>query len=250
MGIKNQIFSISGVAVLATLMVHAGFTIYSYNHKLIWSYQHQGSSEIDENEIKIELVDEELTTNTEELEEEFLAEQVSNQSQDVNDTREVDNENYTFNSKALDDEIRDKVASYTQQYFKDAASELNLDELPDFNPEDIEVQGYEEGLELNSGKKSDAENVTVSYSLPEGRFFRKEPRKPNYLCKGSGKVHINLTIDPIGNISVSYDPAKSSGASDCHVENAIRYAKTLMVTRKNNVPREQSGWIVYTFVGQ
>jgi hypothetical protein len=252
MGIKDAIFSVSGVALIATIMLHSGFTIYSYNHSIDLSGRNSQTASTQDDGIKIEITqeDDELLIEREDKPEDYETEDISNLSKDVNDARDIDNDNFRFNSDKMNQEIRDKVAGYTQKYFEDAAKDLNLDEIPDFPSDDIDVHEYEEGVDLDKGSQSDKNTVTVAYSLPDGRFFRRDPRKPNYLCEGGGKVHINLSIDPIGNVKVEYDPTKSSGASDCHIENAVRYAKGLMVTRKNSAPRAQSGWIVYTFVSQ
>ncbi len=252
MGIKDAIFSVSGVALIATIMLHSGFTIYSYNHNIDLGGRNMQTAATQDDGIKIEITqeDDELLIEREDRPEDNETEDISNLSKDVNDTRDIDNDNFRFNSDQMNKEIRDKVASYTQGYFIDAAKDLNLDDFINFNADSIKVHEYEEGIDLGGGNQSDKNSVTVAYSLPKGRFFRRDPRKPNYLCEGGGKVHINLSIDPIGNVKVEYDPAKSSGASDCHIENAVRYAKGLMVTRKNSAPRAQSGWIVYTFVSQ
>lgn len=75
-------------------------------------------------------------------------------------------------------------------------------------------------------------------------------RNPGYTCgdKANGVVVVDVKTNFNGNvISAKYNPSRSSGATSCMIDRAIKYAK-LSRFEYSNKANEQTGYIKYTFV--
>ncbi|MFY7667576.1 MAG: hypothetical protein ACOVQG_02465, partial [Crocinitomicaceae bacterium] len=69
--------------------------------------------------------------------------------------------------------------------------------------------------------------------------------------KGSGTVHISISVSQSGYVSkATYDPSKSKNASSCMIEQAEKYAKISRFNYSGNAPAQVTGYIIYQFVSQ
>lgn len=92
-------------------------------------------------------------------------------------------------------------------------------------------------------------NTTVSYSL-KGRSHIYVPI-PVYQCEGSGKVVMDIAVNPKGYVlSASINKAESQITEQCLIDAAIRYAQVTRFTEKAGAPAQQKGSITYIFVAQ
>ena len=92
-------------------------------------------------------------------------------------------------------------------------------------------------------------NTTISFSL-EGRTEVYLPI-PVYKCQGSGKVVMDITVNPNGFVtSATVNKAESKINEDCLVEAANRAALTSRFTAKGTAPEKQKGRITYIFIAQ
>jgi hypothetical protein len=91
--------------------------------------------------------------------------------------------------------------------------------------------------------------TTISYYL-EGRTDVYLP-VPVYKCQGSGKVVLEIIVNPNGFVmSASINKAESQINEDCLVEAANRAALTSRFNAKGSAPDKQRGRITYIFIAQ
>lgn len=98
-----------------------------------------------------------------------------------------------------------------------------------------------------------AGSVMVDFSLPGRTAFENKKwyvRNPGYTCgyNSAGTVVVNITVNNAGRvISKSVDQNRSSNASACMMEQALKYAG---MSRFNAGSGTVSGYISYRFVSQ
>lgn len=111
---------------------------------------------------------------------------------------------------------------------------------------------------LGSNNQSGSQNqyagsVMVDFSLPGRTAFENKKwyiRNPGYTCgyNSSGTVVVNITVNNAGRVvSKGIDQNRSSSASACMMEQALKYAG---MSRFNSGSGTVSGYISYRFVSQ
>ena len=91
--------------------------------------------------------------------------------------------------------------------------------------------------------------TTISYFL-EGRTDVYMP-VPVYKCQGSGKVVLEIIVNPNGYVmSIALNKAESQITEDCLLEAATRAALTTRFNAKGSAPEKQRGKITYIFIAQ
>ncbi|MDP4207218.1 MAG: hypothetical protein Q8928_00255 [Bacteroidota bacterium] len=91
--------------------------------------------------------------------------------------------------------------------------------------------------------------TTISYFL-EGRSHVYLP-VPVYQCQGSGKVVMDITVNPNGYvISTSINKAESKITEPCLIDAANRAALSTRFNAKGSAPDKQHGKITYIFIAQ
>ena len=178
-------------------------------------------------------------------------ENVTNVSADENDRREKSYEN--FSTQEMDEQVENEARDLEQKYFDEWASthgetsssssssdEDKLDEhRRNNNPDKTTID--------TDGSNAVAGEVLVSYNLPS-RKSHSLP-KPGYTCNSSGTVVIDVKVDKSGNVkTATYNSGRSSGATECMINKAIRYAKKSRFNYSGSAPGSQSGTITYKFV--
>jgi hypothetical protein len=92
-------------------------------------------------------------------------------------------------------------------------------------------------------------NTTVSYSL-KGRSHIHIPI-PVYQCQGSGKVIMDIAVNPKGYVlTAEINKEESQISEQCLIDAAIRYALVTRFTEKASAPAQQIRKITYIFVAQ
>jgi hypothetical protein len=98
-----------------------------------------------------------------------------------------------------------------------------------------------------------AGSVMVDFSLPGRTAFENKKwnvRNPGYTCgyNSAGTVVVNITVNNAGRvISKSIDQNRSTSASSCMMEQALKYAG---MSKFNSGSGTVSGYISYRFVSQ
>jgi hypothetical protein len=91
--------------------------------------------------------------------------------------------------------------------------------------------------------------TTVSYNLA-GRSHLYVPI-PVYQCEGSGKVVMDIAVNPKGYVlSATINKSESQITEQCLIDAAIRYAQVTRFTEKAGAAAQQKGTITYIFIAQ
>jgi hypothetical protein len=170
---------------------------------------------------------------------------------DVNDTRNRSTEDFSTNkasssgeNKALEDEARMKAEAKAER------EKLGTNQAVKLTPRESEIlknQKVKSDQANAGGKNAFKGRALVDYSLP-GRSSVSLPA-PSYKCGigQNGFVFITISVNASGQVvGTKYEPGKSSGASECEVQEGLAYAKR----SRFSTGGAQTGYITYTFVSQ
>ena len=172
-----------------------------------------------------------------------------NISKDQNDLREQSINNWQENKS---DEINQSIKYYEKSLHQDNVSKNdnivkeNKDDNNDLNPQVSNTN--------NNVKTAYGGNVMVSWSLTERTAYLNNNwyvRNPGYTCDQDsyGKITIQIKVDQNG--SVIYASVLEKGdASQCMINQAIKYAKLSRFNYSITATPNQIGTITYTFISQ
>ena len=173
-----------------------------------------------------------------------------NISKDQNDLREQSINNWQENKS--DDEISQSIKDYEKSLHQDNVSKNdnivkeNKVDNNDLNPQVLNNN--------NNVKTVYGGNVMVSWSLTERTAYLNNNwyvRNPGYTCDQDsyGKITIQIKVDQNG--SVIYASVLEKGdASQCMINQAIKYAKLSRFNYSITATPNQIGTITYTFISQ
>jgi hypothetical protein len=173
-----------------------------------------------------------------------------NISKDQNDLREQSINNWQENKS--DDEISQSIKDYEKSLHQDNVSKNdnivkeNKDDNNDLKPQVSNTN--------NNIKTAYGGNVMVSWSLTERTAYLNNNwyvRNPGYTCDQDsyGKITIQIKVDQNG--SVIYASVLEKGdASQCMINQAIKYAKLSRFNYSITAIPNQIGTITYTFISQ
>jgi hypothetical protein len=149
-------------------------------------------------------------------------------------------------AERISDDVYSKLKNFEKEIF-DQLSE-NRKDAPKDAPKEKEYKNEREMYDMSAHDKSYAA-ATVSYKL-EGREGKFLP-VPGYKCKVSGKVTVNIEVDPQGKLlSASLNEAETTTQNECLRAEALDYAKRSSFFAKPDAPKKQAGFIVYLFFAQ
>ena len=172
-----------------------------------------------------------------------------NISKDLNDLREQSINDWQENKS---DEINQSIKDYEKSLHQDNVSKNdnivkeNEDDNNDLNPQVSNTN--------NNVKTAYGGNVMVSWSLTERTAYLNNNwyvRNPGYTCDQDsyGKITIQIKVDQNG--SVIYASVLEKGdASQCMINQAIKYAKLSRFNYSTTTTPNQIGTITYTFISQ
>jgi hypothetical protein len=172
-----------------------------------------------------------------------------NISKDQNDLREKSINDWQENKA---DEINQSIKDYEKSLHQDNVSKNdnivkeNKDGNNDLNPPVLNTN--------NNIKTAYSGNVMVSWSLTERTAHLNNNwyvRNPGYTCDQDsyGKITIQIKVDQNG--SVIYASVLEKGdASQCMINQAIKYAKLSRFNYSTTATPNQIGTITYTFISQ
>ncbi|MBD3635871.1 MAG: hypothetical protein HUJ25_00905 [Crocinitomicaceae bacterium] len=241
-------------ALLGTALIHVVFFFYANFATLERPY-----ASIDpEAEILLPLedveLDPEIMKQLDLNKKESVPQEIANISADANDQRERSYEN--FSTQELDKQVENEARELEQQFFEEwEATHDNSGENK--SSADIETENDKRNnnntLDRSNidteGSNAYAGEVMVSYKL-DNRKAHSLPR-PGYTCNSSGTVVIDIKVDQAGNIKgASYNSSLSSGATECMIDKALRYAKKSRFNYSGSASGSQSGTITYKFVSR
>ena len=173
-----------------------------------------------------------------------------NISKDQNDSREQSINDWQENKS---DDINQSIIDYEKSLHQDNVSKNDniVKENEDNNNNDLNPQVLNTN---NNVKTAYGGNVMVSWSLTERTAYLNNNwyvRNPGYTCDQDsyGKITIQIKVDQNG--SVIYASVLEKGdASQCMINQAIKYAKLSRFNYSITAKPNQIGTITYTFISQ
>lgn len=208
----------------------------------------------------LEIPNEEVEVKPENIEvpADFKSGDVKNTSRDMNDTRERSEKDWYQNKSTSD--VEQSVRDYEKRLYEETGGEAKrkaiqkeMDERKKQNANKT-TSTTKESTSTQGGNKAAAGNVMVDWSL-SGRSPHQNNnwyvRNPGYTCGygSSGRVSVQIFVNQNGDV-VNATATGSSGANDCMIQQALKYAKLSRFNYSGSAPKSQTGTIVYTFVGQ
>jgi hypothetical protein len=172
-----------------------------------------------------------------------------NISKDQNDLREQSINNWQENKS---DEINQSIKDYEKSLHQDNVSKN--DNIVKENEDDNNDLKPQVSNTNNNVKTAYGGNVMVSWSLTERTAYLNNNwyvRNPGYTCDQDsyGKITIQIKVDQNG--SVIYASVLEKGdASQCMINQAIKYAKLSRFNYSITTTPNQIGTITYTFISQ
>ena len=199
------------------------------------------------NQTTISITTDELLITKENLQ---VEQDSKNISKDQNDLREQSINNWQENKS--DDEISQSIKDYEKSLHQDNVSKN--DNIVKENEDDNNDLKPQVSNTNNNIKTAYGGNVMVSWSLTERTAYLNNNwyvRNPGYTCDQDsyGKITIQIKVDQNG--SVIYASVLEKGdASQCMINQAIKYAKLSRFNYSITATPNQIGTITYTFISQ
>ena len=217
----------------------------------IQSFFEEPALEIPKEEVEVKPENIEVPTD-------FKTGDLKNVSRDMNDTRERSNKDWYQNKSASD--VEQSVKDYEKRLYEESGGEAKrkaiqkeIDDRKKQNANNSATTPKETNA-TQGGNKAAAGSVMVDWSL-SGRTAHQNNnwyvRNPGYTCGygSSGKVSVQIAVNQNGDV-ISANATGSSGANDCMIQQALKYAKLSRFNYSSSASKTQSGTIIYTFVGQ
>ncbi|MFK8038740.1 MAG: hypothetical protein AB8B74_10655 [Crocinitomicaceae bacterium] len=182
------------------------------------------------------------------------SQEITNVAADANDTREESFENYSTNMDESTEEVEKTIKELEAEYFKDAAAK-NTKNNATQNDSYVPIETKADKIKTNGsasnitkgGDKAFAGEVMISYSLKDRKAFSLP--NPGYTCSSNGTIVIEIKVDGSGSVkSTRFLSAVSSGATECLIESATKYAARSRFNSSSG--GNQTGTITYKFRGQ
>ena len=240
-------------AILGTVLVHIIFFFYSTFATLERPY----TSVDPEAEVLIPLDEVEFDPEIMEMMKlnEQKPQEVTNIIADANDQREKSHHDFS-SQEEMDEEVMksaEELEKEYQDYWKgqrgpDESSNADIED-PDKEEKDSRKNNVNKNNIDTEGSNAVAGEVLVRYDLSNRKAH--DLPKPGYTCNSSGTVVVDIKVDKTGAVkSASFNAGLSSGADECMIDKAIRYAKKSRFNYSGGAPSAQSGTITYKFVSR
>ena len=184
---------------------------------------------------------------------------IQNVVSDANDTRDRSYENYS--TQEMDQQVEENTRALEQQYFKEwesthsgtggtnGSSSMDVQDKKDAtqdkkNPNQVDSKTID-----TQGANAYAGDVMASFNLKDRKVHALE--KPGYTCNSAGTVTLEIKVDKNGDVqNVTYLPGSSTNATECMIQQSIKYAKRSRFNYSSTAPAVQTGTITYKFVSR
>ncbi len=242
--------------IIAVFAIYIGIFVYlqmsTYTQYFpITSFFEEPALEIPEEEVEVKPENIEVPSD-------FKAGDVKNVSRDMNDTRERSDKDWSQNKSASD--VEQSVKDYEKRLYEETGGEAKrkaiqkeMDERKKQNANKSTTTSKETNTTQGGNKAPDG-NVLVKFDVPFHTAYQNNNwyvRNPGYNCGvgSDGVVTVIITVDQSGDV-ISAKATGSSGADQCMIDYALKYAKLSRFNYSSSAPKTQTGKIVYTFVSQ
>jgi len=244
---SRSILKLTIIAVSLSVLIHVAFIVFSINKDMgLGPYN---SVTMVKKVTPVEFIQpEEMTPEMKEILEPQKNEPVSNKTFNTEDKKEYSEKKYDSRTeKSIEEEVEKELREFEAKEFAKYKKE-NKQEITVKN-EEVKTNTNKEKEEAKSSSGSFKGSVTAMYELTQRRD-EKLPI-PAYICKGSGTVKVNITVDREGLVILAtIDKRGSEYRETCIGENALAYAKKSRFSVSTVAPEQQTGWILYTFISQ
>ena len=203
----------------------------------LYTVENKFSLDTTVSEVTVEVEDIEIVKQEEHIKDEVGGD-VKNFSQDLNDSRETNNElaKNTEGENKTENQISEK-------------EEIIVTTKLESKPNDFKVSIPSQ---VNSDFKYEG-NVMVQWKM-DGRTPHNNNswyvRNPGYMCglEEDGLLYLDVTVNDFGNvIDVKINKEKSTNTNPCIIKYGVEYARMSRFSPSNN---KQKGYIIYKFISQ
>lgn len=242
--------------LLAVVMVYLVIFVYSKSATFDYIIKHEPFLAETTIEDKEEIL--EITPDDIEVPQDFdYNAEVKNIAQSKNDQRESSMTDYGPPKSSA--EIAQDIKALEAQMKSEAGGSAERAKLQRLIDQRKEQQILAQQTENNSTPTSNGSDkkyggfTMVEWDLDDRMAHNNNSeaiRNPGYTCddKRNGVVVVDVKTNHNGNvISAKYNPSRSQGASNCMIQQAVKYAK-LSRFEYSTKASEQTGYIKYTFV--
>ena len=181
----------------------------------------------------------------------------------TNDLKEgfSNNEVVVTNAASNYDKGKDMSASQKKALAEKVVVDVKKFEKKQFNDFGKDNPIIENSLQENEKTKDNSESKTVNKSLKKtssatAKYFCKNrnmilQKIPSYLCNQTGKVRLNIKVNPKGEVTdCRVDNSETNTSNNCLIENAINYAKNWKFNQDFSSTQRQEGWIEFIYLSQ
>lgn len=182
-------------------------------------------------------------------------ENVTNAVSDANDTRDKSYEDYSTQEvvkdaeyyKNLENQYLDEAKATNSGLVKNENTGMDIKKTDD--KKNITNNNNPDNTIDSDGNKAFAGEVMASFDLAGRKVHSLE--KPGYTCNNAGTVVVQIKVSTDGSVqSATYQAAGSSNATECLIQQSIKYAKRARFNLSSSSPSPQTGTITYKFVSK
>lgn len=205
---------------------------------------------------RIEPEDEQIELKPENVEvSQSYSDEVLNMVRDMNDTRESSMEEFYQNKST--EQIAADIAALEREMEKEAGGAEQRKKIQsmidDRKKHQEEMKNKPDTPAPTKGGDTQTKHTTmVAFDVPKRVAFNNDAnyvKNPGYTGCHDYKVtvYVDIKVDGSGRVtSATYNSSKSSGATHCEIDKALKYAKLSRFEPKNGAI--SSGWISYIFM--
>lgn len=155
----------------------------------------------------------------------------------------------TYSAQRLAERVENELRAMEQAEFDKLAQERRERgeeiEMPQLDPSKWNKELYMD----KAAEPVRVEGATTVWHDLQGRVRANDV--PGYLCRGQGRVAVRVAVDRNGQVlRADLDPARSSQADDCMVENALRSARRARFNPSSSAQDPQNGTVFFLFLAQ
>ncbi len=243
----NKIGKGSLIAILITLVIHFATFLYfnvSTLETKIYIPPHTAILELD---FKDPEEIEKIINPEEEIQTPENNQTLKDLMKDIQDIRNKSYEDFS------ESEIEQEQLEAIEAENKKTVEELRENGVDGFDPSKYETKP-EKTKNNKEDKRGEKENsfagkVTKECNVPGRECYTKTPA---YVCRGGGKVYVEIIVDKIGRVkNAKVISSKSTTTSECILNTALKFAKqTTKVSSDLDGSNSQKGYIIYNFISQ
>lgn len=222
---------------ILSLILSLGTIVFIFILSNLFTVENKFSLDTTISEVTFEVEDIEVLKPEDKIKDEFGGD-VKNFSQDLNDSRETNNElsKNSLGENKTENQISEKEKNIVTTKLETKPNDFKVS-IPSQVNSDFKYEG----------------NIMVQWKM-DGRTPHNNNswyvRNPGYMCgfEEDGLLYLDVTVNDFGDvIDVKINKEKSSNINPCIIHYGVEYAK---MSRFSPSTDKQRGYIIYKFIGQ